>query len=50
MEMINMEMINMEMINMEMINMDMINMEMIKRFLEILLNIVIGLNNDILAI
>ena len=35
---------------MEMINMDMINMEMIKRFLEILLNIVIGLNNDILAI
>ena len=45
-----MEMINMEMINMEMINMDMINMEMIKRFLEILLNIVIGLNNDILAI
>ena len=40
----------MEMINMEMINMDMINMEMIKRFLEILLNIVIGLNNDILAI
>ena len=38
------------MINMEMINMDMINMEMIKRFLEILLNIVIGLNNDILAI
>ena len=35
---------------MEMINMDMINMEMIKRFLEILFNIVIGLNNDILAI
>ena len=40
----------MEMINMEMINMDMINMEMIKRFLEILLNIEIGLNNDILTI